>query len=93
MWDIFEHFLLHVVGEKICIMGTHKGLHPDNEPFWFEQLCLLNQGIRDGRIHDNSRDFVSWYEANWGEFLVGEVELWWNGYVDNKWNSDWRLMK
>jgi hypothetical protein len=45
------------------------GITPSKEeiPFWKEQLNLLQQGIRDGRCHDNSLVFSSWYSYNYGE--------------------------
>ena len=73
MWDLFYHFLMHVANSPVVGDASYGS---GTRLFWTEQLRLLDQGVRDGRIHDNSLAFVSWYQANWGEFLVGESELW-----------------
>jgi len=78
MWDIFKHFLIHVAQIDVKEIG----LVDDGKcyAFYKEQLRMLDQGIRDERMHENSLAFVSWYEVNWGEFLVGEGELWPESY-------------
>ena len=33
--------------------------------FWLDQLALLNSGISDSRLHDNTLVYSSWYKYDY----------------------------